>query len=403
MATKAKIIVVFFGGRPRLLDSIPDNADAILIAFLPGPTAGRSILEIVNGSTNPSARLPITYPKYQDGGGVPYYSQVSDQCTKSVSGNPHEPLPHWIYTSKCEVLYPFGHGLSYTTFTYSNLAISKNFIEYAPLSTDKNNDSILVTVEIQNTGNRMGDEICYFFIFDESRHVTPEYKRLIGFERVSLDVRQKKTISLVVSTDMLDYVGPHDDKHRILQMGQRFRVGVGAYTDCRNEDELCTEALLLDVEKGNDYIPSCEYACKSLDSKGCLSKQPMTIDQCYNLCKDSSSPNTNESGWGWNYVNCIESILYNDRWSDANQCNTVNSMCRNVFAVNRSKSQIPNGEEKEEDIRRTILAAILAGIFGTITIMYPFFKVELKKKSHQARDKSGIEFGLISQQENELI
>jgi len=77
-------------------------------------------------------------------------------------------------------------------------------------------------------------------------------------------------------------------------------------------------------------------------------------------------------------------------------------MCRNVFAVNRSKSQIPNGEEKEEDIHRTILAAILAGIFGTITIMYPFLKVELKTKSHQARDKSGIEFGLISQQENEL-
>ena len=84
--------------------------DAVLVGFLPGPDAGQAVVDILSGKVNPSGRMPLTYPKYQDGGGIPYYHSVSDQCTSGDG-----PLPHWSYVP-CEVQWHFGHGHSYTQF-----------------------------------------------------------------------------------------------------------------------------------------------------------------------------------------------------------------------------------------------------------------------------------------------
>jgi beta-glucosidase len=98
---KAKIIVIYFGGRTRLLGDIPTMADAVLVAFLPGPDAGKAVMNVLTGSYNPSGRLPITYPKYQDGSGAPYLHPISEMCTQSDYEN--QPLPHYGLAPSCEV------------------------------------------------------------------------------------------------------------------------------------------------------------------------------------------------------------------------------------------------------------------------------------------------------------
>jgi beta-glucosidase len=135
--TNAKVLLVYFGGRPRLLQKVvvssiaiispsmtkvnsynnggfqfvfyfvmQDFADAILLGFLPGPSGGQAVVDIISGKVNPSARLPITYPMYEDGGGSPYFHTISDQCTKAGEN----PLPHYDYV-QCEVQWSFGFGL----------------------------------------------------------------------------------------------------------------------------------------------------------------------------------------------------------------------------------------------------------------------------------------------------
>lgn len=422
--SQAKIIVIYFGGRPRLLDDIVDSADSILIAFLPGPDAGQAVVEIITGEQNPSGRLPITYPKYQDGGGIPYWHTVSDQCTES--NNPHEPLPHWIY-SQCEVQWPFGYGLSYTSFKYTNLELDSKTMTYSLPWSDNgksSSNSIKVSINVQNTGSRPSFETIMLFLFVESRHVTPEYKQLIGYKRRKIDPGQTITQQFEVTTDMLRYVGPHDEKHDILQMGQKFRLGIGPTTDCRTmqANELCTEMLTLEFNGQGIYEPSCEAACILLENNGCLAMHKLSGSECYSICRSSHSPNDIISlGWGWNYLNCIETILLTKSRSNERKCYDVDNMCRNVFA---SKPTLDNEEEEgisiqdqsrtrppltpfKEDTKLakynidTVVMSILAGVVGTLIIVYPFYRNVIYSFDAK-KGKDEIAFSPISRNEVEL-
>jgi beta-glucosidase len=415
--SNAKIIVVYFGGRPRLLGDIVDSADSILIAFLPGPDAGQAVVEIITGDQNPSGRLAITYPKYQDGGGIPYWHTVSDQCTES--NNPHEPLPHWIY-AQCEVQWPFGYGLSYTSFKYTNLKVdSKTILHGLPWSDDGiGSSSIKVSIDVQNTGSRRGFETIMLFLFVENRHVTPEYKQLIGYKRRKIDPGQTITQEFEVTTDMLRYVGPHDDRHDILQIGQKFRVGVGPTTDCRRmeSNELCTEMLTLDFHGKDIYEPSCEASCLLLETNGCLTIHKLSASDCYTMCRSSHSPigSTVSFGWGWNYLNCIESILFDKTRSNERKCYDVDNMCRNIFAsttsldnkeedtsiMDQSRTRPPTVEETgfAKNDFETVAMAVLAGVIGTLIIVYPFYR-NARYSSKTRKGKDQIAFSPISRNE----
>jgi beta-glucosidase len=170
----------------------------------------------LSGKVNPSGRLPITYPRYDDSGGIPYFRAVSDQCT-SGSGT----LPHYE-SVPCEVEWPFGHGLSYTMYEYSDLVV-----------TGGRGKDLIVSVKVQNTGAFAGSETVMFFTFDLYRSTTPEYKRLRAFEKIHLEVGQEETVTKIVPADDLKFIGPHDDKHYISDPQLSFLVGVGASTDCR--------------------------------------------------------------------------------------------------------------------------------------------------------------------------
>ena len=161
--TDTKIVVVYFGGRPRLLADIVSEVDAVILGFLPGPSAGTAVIDIITGKINPSGQLPITYPLSDDGGGIPYWHAVTDQCTEGEVGTT---LPHYGYVP-CDVQWPFGHGLSYTSFKYSDFSATGGI-----------DDDLQIQITVKNVGHRMGSHTVMFFTFDESRRTDRKSTRL---------------------------------------------------------------------------------------------------------------------------------------------------------------------------------------------------------------------------------
>ena len=259
-------------------------------------------MDIITGRVNPSAKLPITYPKYEDLGGVPYLHSVSDMCTK---GEPTEPLPHYENVP-CEVQWPFGHGLSYTTFEYSDLTLSDTIIKSQRLAAQDGlhsriEDDLTVSVKVQNSGPVAGSETVLFFTFDEFRDTTPEYKRLRGFKKVWLEPGQSAQVQVTIPMDDLRFVGPHDDSHYILQDGLEFRVGVGANTDCRQmtgDSSACSQVVTIRTDE--DYVGACEAACDIWSSSGCFDYYHMTSGTCWDLCTSIHGDldlQMNNDGW----------------------------------------------------------------------------------------------------------
>jgi len=285
--TNAKIILVYFGGRPRLLKSMSQNADAIILAFLPGPQGGQALADIITGAHNPSAKLPFTYPRTSTPQ-LPYYAPVSSKCTLDDG----TALPHKKIVP-CRPEFPFGWGLSYTQFMYSDLAVSSNTISKGA--------KVTVSVTVRNVGPMKGSDTVFIFSFDENRRVTPEQKRLRHFATARLDPGESKDLTFNLHIDDLRFVGYEDDRHKVLQHGLKFRLGVGVTTDCRGIDKknsgLCTDWITVDA--GEQYIAECEAACHVWKHTGCGLKE----QKCMELCQEEG-----EKGWGWNYVSCIESV-----------------------------------------------------------------------------------------------
>ena len=321
--TNAKIILVFFGGRPRLLHDMVDQSDAVFVGFLPGPSAGQAIVDMVLGRVNPNARLPITYPAFEDGGGSPYFHAVSDKCTKGEGV-----LPHWEFVN-CAVQWPFGHGLSYTTFEYSD------FTAIGGIDRD-----LELSVTVRNTGGMGGAESVLFFTFDEFRQTTPEYKRLRAFGKVYLEPGAEVRVMKTVPLEELRFVGPDDDTHYILDPKMTAWAGVGALTDCRvnpAENALCVR--LQSDTPSQEYVGACEAACDLWSESGCDVHYGLSKKLCTSICTSIArypvaSMDEGNEGWGWNYVRCLESVLPGID-SDETKCWKMTSLCRDIFQTGK--------------------------------------------------------------------
>ena len=289
-----KLILVYFGGRPRLLKDMVQSVDAVLISFLPGPDGGQAVVDILSGKYNPSARLPITYPKYSDKGGVPYWHAVTDMCTgPQLDGLP---LPHHQYL-KCDVEWSFGHGLSYTQFSHE-LRVSDNKLVLQHNLQFK--DYIEVSVKVQNIGGRSGSETVMLFLFVENRYVTPEDKLLFYFEKIHMVAGEEKEIMTKLSIDDLRHIGPHDDTHFVIQPGMKVKIGVGPEADCRMNSALCSESIDVVLNDGEQYNPSCEIACDLWQASGCGGhKEQMSSKQCWKKCLSDTNPSKGIQEQGW--------------------------------------------------------------------------------------------------------
>jgi beta-glucosidase len=213
------IVAVVFGGRPLNLTRVIDWADAVLFAWHPGITGGLGVADVLFGDVNPSGRLPITFPR--SSGQIPIY------YNHRPTGRPMVPNSrrHSRYIDSLDSpLFPFGFGLSYTTFEYGNLHTS-------PAS---QTPEMLVTVEVTNTGNRAGTTVAQCYVRDVVAGVARPVRELKGFERIPLDAGETKTILFKLGPKELSYLD--DNGNEVLEPG-RFQVWVGGDSNA----ELVTE------------------------------------------------------------------------------------------------------------------------------------------------------------------
>ncbi len=211
-ATGKPTIVVLVNGRPLSIGWIVNNVPAILESWMGGTESGNAIADILFGDVNPSAKLPVTFPRTV--GQVPiHYNHMN-------TGRPPEAQNR--YTSKYydvpwTPLFPFGYGLSYTTFKVSNLQLSAPRISA--------NGKLTVSAEVENTGRRPGDEVVQLYIRDLVASMTRPVKELKGFQRVSLRPGEKRRVEFVLGPEHLGFW--NREMRYVVEPGE-FRVMVGA-------------------------------------------------------------------------------------------------------------------------------------------------------------------------------
>ena len=185
-ATGTPFAVVLFSGRPLALENIVGDAPAILQAWFPGVQAGPAVADVVFGKVNPGGKLPVTFPRRL--GQVPIYynhERTGRPCNPDVKWNSrHRDIP------SCAPQFEFGHGLSYTTFEITDLRLSSSSV--SPKG------SLKASVNVTNTGSIPGDEVVQLYIHDPVASISQPVRRLRGFERVTLDPGQKKTVTFTI-------------------------------------------------------------------------------------------------------------------------------------------------------------------------------------------------------------
>jgi len=192
VASGKPVVVVLVNGRPLAIPWIAENVPAILETWFLGVEAGNAIADVLFGDCNPSGKLTTSFPRTT--GQIPIYYNHKN------SGRPSNDSDH--YTSKyldlpSSPLYPFGYGISYTTFAYSQLALNSKAL--------KGSDTLVATVMIKNTGNRAGEEVVQLYIHDEEASLTRPVKELKGFTKISLLPGETKQVRFTLSRDQLKF------------------------------------------------------------------------------------------------------------------------------------------------------------------------------------------------------
>lgn len=183
------IIIVLTEGRPRLINKIEPLAESILMAYWPGERGAEAIVQTLMGDYNPHGKLPFTYPLHTG-------HQVLYDCKFSETGltNTQEGFTYKGYDPQ----YAFGHGLSYTSFEYSNLTLSTDSL--------KAKNVLTVSVTVKNTGSKDGKEAIDLFSRDHFASVTPSNRRLRKFTQVSLKAGESKVVTFQITADDLKFV-----------------------------------------------------------------------------------------------------------------------------------------------------------------------------------------------------
>ena len=195
-------ILLMLGGRPRVITAIADKVPGVILGFLPGMEGGEAIADIIYGDYNPNGKLPISYPRNTNGI-VPY----DHKPTESFEFNTYKPL------------YPFGHGLSYTTFETRGLSVEKSQI--------KMGENVAVHVSVKNTGTLKGKETVLLYLNDVAASVTRPARQLKAFKKVELEPGQEQSLSFTLTPRDLSFIGV--DMKRIVEPGE-FKVMVGNET-----------------------------------------------------------------------------------------------------------------------------------------------------------------------------
>jgi beta-glucosidase len=192
--TGKPIVILINAGRPLIFDWVADNMPTIVYTWWLGSEAGNAIADVLFGDYNPSGKLPMSFPRTE--GQIPiYYNHFN-------TGRPAKTETQTNYVSayidlKNSPKFPFGYGLSYTTFDYSNLKLSKK--------TMKNNESIIVSVNIKNSGSVMGEEVVQLYLRDKVGSVIRPIIELKDFQKITLNRGETKTIQFTIDNQKLSF------------------------------------------------------------------------------------------------------------------------------------------------------------------------------------------------------
>ncbi len=193
-AANENTVVVLNTGSPVAMDWL-DRVAGVVQAWYPGQECGNSIADVLFGDVNPSGRLPLTFPRRLEDN--PAYINYPGEDGKVYYGEGIFVGYRYYDKKKIEPLFPFGHGLSYTTFEYRNLSISPSQAE-SP-------EGIKVTVDVQNTGTRAGEEVVQLYVRDPDTSVVRPEKELKAFHKVMLEPGETKTVEFTLGHDALAY------------------------------------------------------------------------------------------------------------------------------------------------------------------------------------------------------
>ncbi|PYT10192.1 MAG: hypothetical protein DMF60_00855 [Acidobacteria bacterium] len=188
-ATGKPVVLVLVEGRPRIINRIVDGAQAILMAYNPSNEGGAAIADVLFGDYTPSGKLPFTYPRTANGF-ITYDHKLFETEETSFGNMAFKPQ------------FEFGHGLSYTTFTYSNLKLPQNTM---PMNGQMN-----VSVTVTNTGQRAGNETVILYVRDVVATVAPPGKRVRRFAKIYLEPAQSRTVTFTLRRDDLSFIGADD-------------------------------------------------------------------------------------------------------------------------------------------------------------------------------------------------
>lgn len=206
--TGKPIILVLNQGRPRIIADIELLAKAVINIMLPGNYGGDALANLMTGEVNFSGKMPFTYPK-EINSLITYDYKPSEHIGKQMEGA-------YNYDSQVSVQWPFGYGLSYTTFEYSNLRVNKTeFIA---------DDELEFTVDVKNTGDTIGKESVLLFSSDLVASLTPDVRRLRAFDKIELQPGETKTVTLKIKGEDLAFVG-YDGKWILEKGGFNIQIG----------------------------------------------------------------------------------------------------------------------------------------------------------------------------------
>jgi beta-glucosidase len=202
LATHKPVVVLLLHGRPNAITYLAENVPAILDGWYLGQEGGTAAAEVLFGDYNPGGRLPITVPRSV--GQLPDYYYQKPSAKREYLGSTTEPL------------YPFGWGLSYSTFKYDSLRVTPDTIG------PKGNAH--VSVNVTNTSKLRGDEVVQLYVRDEISSVTRPIKEMRGFRRITLDSGQTKSVEFALGFEELSFL--NREMHRVVEPGT-FKIMVG--------------------------------------------------------------------------------------------------------------------------------------------------------------------------------
>ncbi|MGN6493941.1 MAG: beta-glucosidase BglX [Agriterribacter sp.] len=214
LKTGKPVVLVLFAGRPMTLVWEQQNVPAILNVWFPGSEAGTSIADVLFGTVNPSGKLTTTFP--QNVGQIPLYYNHKNTGRPLAEGQWFQKFRSNYLDVSNEPLYPFGFGLSYSTFSYSDITLSANSF--------KPGEKITASVTVTNTSNTAGKEVVQLYIRDMVGSITRPLKELKGFQKIELTAGESKTVSFTITANDLKFY--NSDLKFVTEPGD-FKIFIG--------------------------------------------------------------------------------------------------------------------------------------------------------------------------------